>query len=280
MKVRLEKMKNIKNKLKMMIALIIILIVSFFVYEIFFSMENPVVKEVIIENKLIPKSMDNFKIGVISDIKYQKFMDKERLSKMIDTLNKQEVDVVLFLGDLYNNGITNYEEPTHLIKLLQSIKAKSGKFYVYGETDNIEHVGKMMYEANFELLENKETRIYRDNNFIQLIGTNIKNETAVFETAAAEYFTLVMSHYPEIADKINEKINYVVSGHTLGKQINIPIFSSFGKVDHSGNYVLGEYNLKINAKLYVNGGLGTVNNDIRLFSAPEITVLKLKSVGN
>lgn len=273
-------MKKIKNNLKIILLTLLISIIGFFIYEIFFSMENLVVKQVTIEKQNIPQELSNLKIGVISDIKYQKFMDKDRLSKMIDAINKENIDVLLFLGDLFHENLTESTEITTLTELLSKLNAKKGKFYVLGDQDNPELVGKILLDANFESLDNKSTKLYFNNQFIQLIGIDINNNQNIYETISKNEFSLVMTHYPEIADTVPESIDLVVAGHTLGKQINIPIFSSFEKIEHSSNYILGEYDLKNNSKLYVNGGLGTVNNDIRLFSPPELTIIKLKKVGN
>lgn len=273
-------MKKLKNKIKLLIILILTLTIGFLVYEIFFSMENLVVKEVIIEKNNIPEEIKDLKIGVISDIKYNKFMNQERLSKMINQINKQNIDVLLFLGDLFHDKIETFKDETILISELSKINAKYGKFYILGDKDYPELIHSILSKSNFESLDNNSTKIYYNNNFIQLVGIDINNTQAIYEHISKDIFTLVMTHYPETADTIPESIDFVVAGHTLGKQINLPIFSLFEKNDSISNYHLGEYTLKNNTKLYVNGGLGTINYDVRLFSPPELTILKFKKVGN
>lgn len=267
-------MKRLKNKLISIFAICILSILGFLVYEIFFSNEQVVVNQLVINNEKVPTDY-RIVIGVISDIKYQPFMNKNRLEKFITKLNEQNVDVVLFLGDAIGKSIDE-EDQRDLGELLKKIQAKKGKFFVLGDQDDNEIVPQLFDQANFEQLDNKHTKLYMQNQYINLIGLPLVYNNEIFKDFQDTNFTLAMAHYPELVTQLPSNIDYMVAGHTLGKQLNIPIFSEFKAIANSGGYHAGAYTVSANTSLYVNMGLGTVNSDIRFLAPPEITILTIQ----
>lgn len=266
-------MKKLRNKLFTLFALCVFLSFGFLVYEIFFSNDNVIVNTIVVENEKIPENYQ-LNIAVISDIHYQKFMTKTRLKRFIDKLNHQNPDVVLFLGDATSEALDTSSQQ-ELIALLKSIEAKKGKFYVLGDLDNQDIVTKIFDEANFELLENNHTKLFVQNQYINLIGMPLNYDETVFKEFNDPNFSLVMAHYPKLVNQLPNTIDYMVAGHTLGKQVNIPFISEFKAIPDSNGYTSGIYKVSTNTTLYVNMGLGTLKNDIRFLAPPEITILSI-----
>lgn len=76
---------------------------------------------------------DDIKIAQISDIQINESFTPEHLKKVIDFLNLQKPDIVLFTGDLYEN-YSEFHEDERLIEILSS-KSTYGKYAIWGNRD-------------------------------------------------------------------------------------------------------------------------------------------------
>ena len=89
------------------------------------------VRQETIRNEKIPESLDNMRICYFTDLDYGLFVDEERLSEIVETINEVGADVVIFGGDLYEDTVLPDEAGnTALIHALSSIEAPYGKFAV------------------------------------------------------------------------------------------------------------------------------------------------------
>lgn len=83
---------------------------------------------------------------------------------------------------------------------------------------------------------------------------------------------IVMSHNPDSFPLICDYPgDWILSGHTHGEQIYLPL-PKFLK----GNYTRGFYKIG-SKKIYINRGLGGCHKPFRLFAPPEITILRAVS---
>ena len=75
------------------------------------------------------KNLTGYKIVHISDLHLGSFNSIEKLEEVVDLINEEKADLVVFTGDLVNNY---YHEAVPYIDTLQKIKAKDGKFSILG----------------------------------------------------------------------------------------------------------------------------------------------------
>lgn len=80
------------------------------------------------------KFYDKIKVVQISDIQISKNYTIDNFRKVIDTINEENPDIVLFTGDLYEN-YAEYRDDQNLIEALASIQSTYGKFAVWGNRD-------------------------------------------------------------------------------------------------------------------------------------------------
>ncbi len=279
-------------KILSILCIISLIIAGIFFYGIYYSTEHIAIKNEIIHNKAIPSSLDDKKIAFISDIKYDEFMNKERLEKMMSSLASSDPDIVIFGGDVFSDIKTkpiDSKMVKELTTILKNIKAPLGKFAVYGDTDlqNQESkklVDKILFDSDFEILSNAKIKIRNGSNssitFIgldPLINGNL-NFKKTFENLSDEEFVIMITHCPDLISNsdINTKyINIILSGHSLGGQIRLPIIGPLTKTEGATHYTHNKYVIN-NTHLFVSNGLGTTNFDMRLFSRPEILILHLE----
>ncbi len=89
-----------------------------------------------------------------------------------------------------------------------------------------------------------------------------------------------MCHAPDYADDLQavpagQAVDLMLSGHTHGGQIRLPLLGALELPPLGQQYVEGWFKLG-NMQLYVNRGIGTVELPFRLNCPPEITLITLR----
>lgn len=272
-------------------VLAILCLVCGFIAAIVFYGTEIAVKNIMIENKTIESKKINedinLKIAYISDIHYNHFMNKERLEKMIEQINNNKPDIILFGGDVFDNPSKypiDEKIENEIIELLQSLHAEYGKFAVLGEEDydpQVNNIHQILFKGDFEVLTNKQIFITKDGkNMINLIGIdslvggNPDIETS-FANVDTKLFTIVLTHAPDIISQLpTNEIDLVLAGHSHGGQINIPFIGSLKKIEGAKTYSQGDYYIN-QTQLIVSNGLGTTESDIRIFADPECHMIRI-----
>lgn len=278
-------------KIVSVLLLFALLIAGVFFYSIYYSVDHVKLVNETISSTKIPTSMNDIKIAFISDIKYHGFMKKERLSTMMEALETAGADIVIFGGDVF----TSFEEQKpdsqtvrEITSLLQNIKAPLGKFAVLGDEDLVSKEAKqkvttILYNSDFEIITNKKLQIRNGSkDSITLIGLDSMingnpNVSKPFDNISSDEFNIMVTHCPDIINnnEINTKyLDIILSGHSLGGQIYLPLIGALQKSEGADTYSHGKYSIN-ETKLYVSNGLGTVNMDMRLFARPQILIFRL-----
>lgn len=278
-------------KLVSFLILVALIVAGVFFYSIYISVDRVNLSYQDIVSNKIPKEMNDIKIAFVSDIKYNSYMNKERLNKMIDKLNNVGADIVIFGGDMFDEPDKNPPDSkcqNELTDILKGIKAPLGKFAVLGDQDEVNETTKtlvstILYDSDFELITNSGVRIRNESNSsITLIGLDslihgTPDMGAAFSKINSDEYNILVTHCPDIlknSDINTEYLNLGLSGHSLGGQIYLPLFGPLHSIEGAQTYNHGAYD--INAmKLYVSNGLGTTGSDMRLFAPPQILIFRL-----
>lgn len=283
---------SMKRKLKTIFILLITIAIAILTYfdSTQWSLERVNVKHEIYETDKIDSSLDGMQIAFISDIHYNNFTTKERLSHFIEKLNNSNPDIVVFLGDVYDHPATkevSADTQRELIQLLKTIKAPYGKFAVLGthdieSEDTKKFISSNLYQADFELIEDNVLKIaFNGEETFNLIGLKPMSEkgpdlTKAFKNINEEQFNLVVTHTPDTFELIDKNLtDLMVAGHSHGGQLYLPILGPLIKMPYAQKYNRGKYNVS-NSDLFVINGLGTTEKDVRLFSTPQILIYTLK----
>lgn len=240
--------------------------------------------ETIASNK-IPDDLDNFTILFFSDLHFLRFVNQKRATKIIEKINSIQTDAVVFLGDLFDSEIITSIDQSAIddcIELLSAIKAKYGKFAVLGETDMLKEdsnpiVNSILWTSNFEVLENNNISLhFGSNQAIDLIGIHPTPDLAkAFKNLNDEHFHLVIAHSPAILSSLTlQSVDLVVSGHTHGGQINLPLIGALYQPKDVDSFITGRY-FHNGILLDVNNGVGTSRIDARFNAPAEIVVYRL-----
>lgn len=232
----------------------------------------------------------DLKIVQFSDLHIKGDFTYKNLDKVVKEINRQNPDLVIFTGDLYDN-YAKYNDDENIVAKLMSIKAKYGKIAIWGNRDygggSVRKYQAIMESAGFTLLRNETMMMEIKNKNIMITGMDDlllgKPGIDPIENTQEIDYKILLTHEPDIAEEWKEyDYDLILSGHSHGGQINIPFLPMINRkalsiTDFSSIYSGGMYELenKAKTKLYVNTGIGTTHISARFDVIPEIALFYL-----
>ncbi|NGP44419.1 metallophosphoesterase [Bacillaceae bacterium SIJ1] len=234
----------------------------------------------------LPTAFHQLKVVVFSDTHIGHHYDANQFEKLINAMNKEKADLIIFAGDLLDRPMS-YQDPERLIAILTKLRARFGKFAVYGNHDHGDY-GTDLYRtvienAGFQLLRNEAATITSQSETIVIAGLDDQmlgkpDVDATLSSVQQEQWSLLIAHEPDIADDIHEtSVNLQISGHTHGGQVQLPFFGPLVLPPLGEKYIEGLYTFTdTDFQLYVNRGIGTTRLPYRFLARPELTVLTLE----
>ena len=135
---------------------VVLVVLNWYVlfYGSFVGFDQITVREMTYESAELPEAFDGYRIVQFSDAHVGTYIDgrEHLLSAVVDTINAQCPDMVVFAGDLQNR---EPQEIRPFVDVLGGIKAKDGVFSVIGNHDYADYI-----EATPDIKEEneKETR--------------------------------------------------------------------------------------------------------------------------
>ena len=268
---------------------------------IIFGRYNFRTKHVNLKLKNWSVKLKGFKIVHFSDLHLGSFNSIKKLEEVVELINNEDPDMVVFTGDLVNNF---YNEAIPYVNTLNKINSKYGNYSVLGNHDYCDYVGlkrnSQQWKDNFNnmlnihknmgfnLLLNESKEIEVENQKFNLVGvenwgTGNFNKDGDLEKAMSSIneknTTILLSHDPshwtaQVVD-FNKRIDLQLAGHTHGMQFGIDIPGiKWSPVQWRYKQWAGLYN-KSNKFIYVNTGVGNLAYAGRVGIMPEITVLNI-----
>lgn len=287
-------MKKDKNKhfsfLKLFIIILLIIGVTI-AYGYFIEPKLIAVKEQKITVENLPDNFDGFKIVHISDLHFGRVFDEKSLTKLVDSINEQEPDIVVLTGDLIDKDTKITTSTANKIsELLNKINATSGKYAITGNNDlNFDEWTNIILGGGFIDLNNTYDTIYKEgyeNIFIAGASTqqdklsiNDKLTTSIdylnsFDKNGPVYKILLL-HEPDVIDDMSTNpFNLILAGHSHAGQVRVPFIGAVMLPEGAQKYHENHYKIE-NTDLYISNGLGVSNYNFRLFNTPSYTLYRL-----
>ncbi|QSR13329.1 metallophosphoesterase [Lactococcus sp. LG606] len=216
----------------------------------------------------------------ISDLQVSEYFETNRLDKVIEKVNAQNPDILLFTGDLFDNYSKYPEQMAPMIEKLKAFKANIGKYAVWGNHDYgggaVRVYEDVMSAGGFTVLRNQgETLTLSDGRQVFLGGLDdsLLGNPSVSDTLAYRQnydYAITMTHEPDVADAfIGTDTQLVLAGHSHGGQVWIPFYPIKNVL--AEKYTRGLYQLDAITQLYVNTGIGTTSIHARFGVIPVVT---------
>lgn len=272
----------IKKLIRIIVVLLILIGIcgGFWYHSSTIAPTKYVMQSVNVQDELIPNAFEGFKIGFISDFDLHTSKDLNNLEKCIEKLNQEKCHMVIFGGDLFENGEIFDEDK--LISILKSIETTHGKLAVLGETDFLSDMEKtisLLEKSGFEVMRNQAHNIYYNDAAITFAGMEASGDVEnVLSSSQKNNFVMVAVHQPDYFDKIStSSVKLQLSGHSGGGFIHLPIIGSTVKFEGATNYTHGHYT-KNNCHLYITNGVGMGHEQTARFNCnPGATIITLHS---
>ena len=272
-----------KKKIKLVIFTILVLIGLFF-WSRFVSTSGLVVKEYAIKTNELSSAYDGFKIVHFSDIHYGTLVHGGELEHLVETINKQSPDIVVFTGDLIDSSIVLSEKEINYISgVLAGINPKIETIAVIGNNDHThDYFVKITNNLDWIILNNKYEYVY-NNDTTPLIfvgfddltsGKPDYNNAFSFLNEVEQSYTILLMHEPDQVDQIGDyKYNLVLAGHSMLGAVRVPFLGALYKPKGARKYVDEKYNLE-DAEMYISGGVGTSTFKHRFLNKPSINLYR------
>lgn len=267
------------------------------------------VENIEIVSDKIPQSFDGYKIVQFSDLHIGTLtLDNNMVSRMVQTINDLQPDLIVQSGDLVNMTTNEFTEAN--LAELSKLGAIDGVVSVFGNHDLgfyikdtselspwavVREMKRIQNDVlGWQLLENENFSIHRNGEFIDIAGVtypknlnhnNFNSTTGgsdikgAFEGLNDSVFRVFVTHNPKLFDSLPQKgrADLVLSGHVHSMQLAVKLF---GKKLSPAAFLYNPYtglSEKEGMKLYINDGMGYVMYPLRLGTKPEITVFTLRS---
>ena len=225
------------------------------------------------------------KVVQFSDTHIGDFFTIEELQKVVDKINEQQADLVLFTGDLMDDASVYQGSIEEIGTVLSNIQSKFGNYAVFGNRDYgggaERFYEELMESAGFHVLLNNHETITVNGTTLSLFGADdaligYYDAKQTMKGIEEGNFNLLLVHEPDLVDDfIDYPVDLVVAGHSHGGQVYIPFVGPLLTTTLAEKYVRGLYDINENLSLYVNTGIGNTRVPFRLFNVPQITVFYL-----
>lgn len=285
-----EKEKKKGGKLLSIFLFLVVIVVTIFLYAKYSGIKGLIVKEYRVKSEILTNNFSGLKIIHFSDLLYKSTVDKEDVKNLVKRINELKPDIVVFTGDLINKNakITN-EDIEFLEEELESIKAKVGKYAIYGDEDySIESYKTIMEKSKFKILNNSYDEIfYKNNESMFIIGfpSSLKEEIKLedafnfYKEDEKRKFIIVLVHDGKtirFLDESTYEVDLVLGGHSLNGSVVIPYYGGIFIDDGAYKYYQEHYSKGI-TDIYISSGVGTNKYPYRIFNKPSFNLYRLKA---
>ena len=237
----------------------------------------------------LPDAFAGLRIVQISDFHFEEFTEAFFLETVVRKVNALAPDLVVLTGDFVSRGPLPRHIAAkmsyHCAGLLSQLTCPL-RYSILGNHDcmvNSRAVTDALVTHGIPVLANRCVPLERDGQRIWLAGIEDVLEQRPDLAAALPAHrnpdrepVILLAHEPDFADLVvGRQVALVLSGHTHGGQVRIPLLPPIHLPEMGARYVEGFFRLSDHTQLYVNRGIGTVGLPFRLRCPPEITVITL-----
>lgn len=226
---------------------------------------------------------DKFKKGHSVRIAHISDIHSDPVKRLEDALpesiKKEKPDIIIFTGDAINSqtGLEIFREClTKIAKIAPTyvVKGNWDSWYFrnldrFGGTGAIELLGKP------SLAEVRSERLWITG---LPVGSSASIESTVMGTPESDYRVFCF-HYPDfVATASKNKIDLVLSGHTHGGQVALPLYGALVTLAQTGKQYESGLHRFNGTYIYTNRGIGMEGGKaprVRFCARPELTIIDI-----
>lgn len=247
----------------------------------------------------LPAPFKGLRIAHLSDIHSSMIVSNGIISAASGLAMEQKPDIIFLTGDFISGstkflsgsiGEFNRKYLDRCIDALDGLKAPMGIYAVLGNHDfwsGPKAVKTITQEFSNRLgviwLRNTSVKLERDGKYLDLLGIDDYWQSSSSLSKATKgldegSIKILLSHNPdinELIDMYKSKIDLVLSGHTHGGQIVMPIIGMPFMPSRTGQKYREGLIRDGDRQTYVTRGIGHLLAPIRINCPPEVTLITL-----
>ncbi len=249
----------------------------------------------------LPAAFDGMRLAQLSDIHMDEFTEPFFLRHAISLINQNKPDAVLLTGDFVTAkfgrklGSTRFARGAawQCANILNGLECKA-RYAVLGNHDidvGAPQVSEALIANGIAVLRNASLPIERPGGRFWLAGLDDpldghpNPDMAIPKSIRNQPHEpiVLLCHGPDYADPLltspaGQAVGLMLSGHSHGGQIRLPLVGALVVPKMGRKYVEGFFRLG-SLQLYVNRGLGAIMLPFRFDCPPEITIFTLRAEG-
>ena len=242
---------------------------------------DPEITEIVIRLRRLPDSHEGLRIVQLSDIHLGLFTSVEEVQRAVDLANRLRPDVIALTGD-YVTQSPSYIWPA--ARALGKLRARLGVFAVLGNHDfrvDADEVTRALRAQRIRVLRNSHHALRDGGGTLWLVGVDdlwfsSDDLPAAMRSIPPNDPKILLCHNPGgIGPAARLGIDLMLSGHTHGGQVRLPLLRSLYRSKPGERFVSG-WNHLGETQIYVNMGIGKVLVPMRVACPPEIGCLCLR----
>jgi predicted MPP superfamily phosphohydrolase len=243
---------------------------------------DPEITETDIWLRRLPPAYDGLRIVHLTDIHHSLFTPLEDVERAVHLANLLRPDLVALTGD-YITLSPSYIWPA--ARALGKLRARLGVFAVLGNHDfqvDAEEITRALRAQRIRVLRNAHFALRVGLAALWMVGVDdlwwgADDLPAALRAVPGRDPKILLCHNPlGVREAAAHDIDLVLSGHTHGGQVRLPVVGSVYGRSRLGTRFVEGWNRLDGTQIYVSRGIGKVLLPIRLGCPSEIACLRLR----
>ena len=235
----------------------------------------------------LPAAFDGYRIALLTDFHYPRWIHGEFLRSAITLANSFQPDLMAMTGDFFD--LPGASRVPDISGLYDEARARDGVIGVLGNHDhslsstNVRRA--LTTKTPIRLIENRSFYVERGGEGLAIGGVGdlwhgIVAPQAAFAGVPPEMPRLMLSHNPDVAEEMSAdvRVDLQLSGHTHGGQVRVPFGPAIRVPSRYGNKFRQGLVEGRRHRVYVSRGLCTVRW-VRFWCPPEVSGIILRRAG-
>jgi uncharacterized protein len=244
---------------------------------------DPEITEMDIHIRRLSQAHDGLKIVQLTDIHHSLYTPLEDVERAVKMTNQLQPDLIALTGD-YVTFSPTYIWP--VAQVLGRLRARLGVFAVLGNHDfnvDADEMTRALEAHHIQVLRNSHISLGSGHDRLWLVGVDDLWWSADDLEAGMRHVPpddpkILLCHNPiGIHMAAEHHIDLVLSGHTHGGQVRLPVVGGLYTRSKLGKRFIAGWNRLDGTQIYVSRGIGKVLVPLRVGCPPEIACLNLRA---
>jgi hypothetical protein len=243
---------------------------------------DPEITDTTIWLRRLHPAHDGLKIVQLTDLHHSLFTPLEEIKRAVHLTNRLRPDLIVLTGD-YVTFSRDYIWP--LAQALGKLRARWGIFAVLGNHDfqvDPDEVTRALRSERIRVLRNSHYPLRAASTALWIAGVDdlwwqADDLDAALRSVPARDPKILLCHNPlGIHAAARRGIDLVLSGHTHGGQVLLPVFGALYGRSKLGERFIAGWNRLNDTQIYISRGIGKVLVPLRVGCPSEISCLRLR----